>query len=152
MKIQSNSNNKVSHKAYIKPNTNFHILYGREMKRCGGLDPKSLKQFSELPNHCLEILQLNKLSNLWNKNIHSKERITDTTECVVLNQTTKQTANIILEDNCSPLNMFMKKIIELKNERFFLNTLTVSEEEFYDVLTTGRPLNQDFITAIDKLK
>ena len=63
MKVQSINNNfNVSHKAYFKPNTNFHILYGLEIEsNC--VNPESVKKVKELPNHRLEILKLSNSKN-----------------------------------------------------------------------------------------
>ncbi len=143
MKIQSINNhfkynqNSVPFKAYIKPNANFHILYGHET--CG-LNAKLVKQLNELPNDCIEILQLNKL----------EASVADTTECIILNHTTKQTENINLENNWSPLNKLIKNIVELKDTRFFNYKMTPTEAQLYKVMTTGKPLDKFYADNIEK--
>ena len=135
MQVQSINNrgkynyqqNKPSFQAYIKPNANFHILYGKEANfmaetqrkmfnaNFGVLDPFLVKKFSELPKHCLEILKINKINQEYN--------IMDIFECVVLNHETKRTANIRLEPSCAPLTQLMEGIVEKENTAFFIQTL-----------------------------
>lgn len=143
--------NKPSFKAYLKPNANFHILYGIETRGAGGITPKLIKKFNELPNHCIEILKLNKLNNFWGKTDSVRESIFDTTECVLLNHVTKQTTNIVLEDNLLPLNKLIESIIELKDESFFTHESSYTQKEFYNTLTTGKPLDKTLIEIIDRM-
>ena len=150
--INRNQNqNKPSFKAYLKPNANFHILYGIDTKGAGGITPKLIKKFNELPNHCIEILKLNKLNNVWGKADSARESIFDTTECVLLNHVTKQTANIVLEDNLLPLNKLIERIIGLKDESFFTHESSYTQKKFYDTLTTGKPLDKTIAAIIDNM-
>ena len=144
--------NKPSFNAYLKPNANFHILYGTEIRGAGSITPKLIKKFSELPNHCIEILKLNKLDNVWGKANSAKASIFDTTECVLLNHVTKQTANVVLEDNLSPLNKLIESIIEFKDKSFFTHEPSYTQKEFYDTLTTGKPLDKTLTEIIDNMK
>ena len=143
--------NKPSFKAYLKPNVNFHILYGIETNGSAGITPKLIKKFNELPNHCIEILKLNKLDNVWGKAASVRGSIFDTTECVILNHVTKQTANVVLEDNILPLNKLIERIIELKEESFFTYKPSYTQKEFYDTLTTGKPLDKTIAAIIDNM-
>ena len=67
MQISPIQQNNTSFKAYIKPNANFHILYGKPPKKdniFGIMNPVLVKQLSELPNHCIEILKIKELLKL----------------------------------------------------------------------------------------
>ena len=129
MKVQAiNTNNyqqrKPSFKAYIKPNANFHILYGKEANfmaetqrkmfnaNFGVLDSFLVKKFSELPKHCLEILKINKINQEfvkeYTKITQVEDNIMDVFECIVLNHETKRTANIRLEPSQAPLTKLME--------------------------------------------
>lgn len=131
MKIQSiNNNYNVSHKAYFKPNTNFHILYGREIKS-NFVNPMLVKKVKELPNHELEILKLSNSKN-------NSKNLIDEIDCVVLNNETKQTANINLI-NWTPFNELLEKIVALKDNPFFTRELSVTEKMCYDDLTKDAP-------------
>lgn len=156
MKVPSiNSNNyNISYKAHIKPNANFHMLYGLDAQSSNGLvivNPKLVKQMNELPNHCIEILKLNKLNNSLNGFAKSQESILDETECIIVNHTTKRTANIYLANKVTPLNQLIKGIIALKNKDFFNNEMIGTEKVFYETLTTGKPLDESFVKTIDNL-
>ena len=131
MKIQSiNNNYNVSHKAYFKPNTNFHILYGREIEsNC--VNPKLVKKIKELPNHELEILKLSDSKN-------NSKNLIDEIDCVVLNNETKQIANINLI-NWTPFNELLEKIVALKDNPFFTRELSVTDKMCYDDLTKNAP-------------
>ena len=145
---------KPSFQAYIKPNANFHILYGKEANfmaetqrkmfnaNFGVLDSFLVKKFSELPKHCLEILKINKINQEYN--------IMDIFECVVLNHETKRTANFCLEPSQAPLTKLMEGIVEKENTAFFKGELLGSDKALYNTLTTGEPLDEIYIKAIDK--
>ena len=164
MQVQSINNrgkynyqqSKPSFKAYIKPNANFHILYGKEANfmaetqrkmfnaNFGVLDPFLVKKFSELPKHCLEILKINKINQEYN--------IMDIFECVVLNHETKRTANICLEPSQAPLTKLMEGIVEKENTAFFKGELLGSDKALYNTLTTGEPLDEMYIKAMNEYK
>lgn len=131
MKVQSINNNfNVSHKAYFKPNTNFHILYGLEIKsNC--VNPELVKKVKELPNHRLEILKLSNSKN-------NSKNLIDEIDCVVLNNETKQVANYKLI-NWTPFNELLEKIISLKNTSFFVRELSVTDKMCYEDLTNDAP-------------
>ena len=164
MKVQAiNTNNyqqnKPSFRAYIKPNANFHILYGKEANfmaetqrkmfnaNFGVLDSFLVKKFSELPKHCLEILNINKVN-------HKKDEIYiwDAFECLVVNHDTKRTTNVRLEPSLAPLTKFMEGIIKKEDTAFFKGKLDVMDKAFYNTLTTGEPLDEMYINAINSLK
>lgn len=153
MKIQSIDNNykynqnNIPFKAYIKPNVNFHILYGHEIN---GGNPKLVKQLNELPNHCIEILQLNKLKSVFDRVSDGKESMLDSTECIILNHTTKRTENITLKDKWSPLNHLIESIIGLKDKPFFKYKMGAVESELYETMTTGKPLTELVASTIEK--
>ena len=173
MKVQAiNTNNyqqsKPSFKAYIKPNANFHILYGKEANfmaetqrkmfnaNFGVLDSFLVKKFSELPKHCLEILKINKINQEfvkeYTKITQVEDNIMDVFECIVLNHETKRTANIRLEPSQAPLTKLMEGIVEKENTAFFKGELLESDKALYNTLTTGEPLDEMYIKAMNEYK
>ena len=173
MKVQAiNTNNyqqnKPNFKAYIKPNANFHILYGKEASfmaetqrkmfgaNFGVLNPFLVKRFSELPKHCLEILKIDKINQEFKKQFNTitkvEDSIMDVFECIVLNHETKRTANIRLKPSYAPLTELMEGIIEKENTAFFKGELLGSDKAFYNTLTTGEPLDEIYIKAMNKCK
>ena len=173
MKVQAiNTNNyqqnKPNFKAYIKPNANFHILYGKEASfmaetqrkmfgaNFGVLAPFLVKRFSELPKHCLEILKINKINQEfvkeYTKITQVEDNIMDVFECIVLNHETKRTANIRLEPSFAPLTQLMEGIVEKENTAFFKGELLERDKAFYNTLTTGEPLDEMYIEAMNKYK
>ena len=128
--VNKNNYYNVSHKAFFKPNTNFHILYGRQIKELS-VNPYTVKELKELPNHCLEILSIAtdkvfKLSNCGFKKVQV---------CTVLNHRTKQTLGITIEDK-NPFNSLMDGIIKLKDKPFFNKELSPIDEDIYEALVT----------------
>ncbi len=173
MKVQAiNTNNyqqnKPNFKAYIKPNANFHILYGKEANfmaetqrkffdvNFGVLAPLLVKKFSELPKHCLEILKINKINQEfvkeYTKITQVEDNIMDIFECIVLNHETKRTANIRLEPSCAPLTKLMEGIIKKEDTAFFKGELLESDKALYNTLTTGEPLDEMYINAMNEYK
>ena len=173
MKVQAvNTNNyqqnKPNFKAYIKPNANFHILYGKEANflaekqrnmfgaNFGVLDPFLVKKFSELPKHCLEILKINKIKQEfikeYTKITQVEDNIMDEFECIVLNQETKRTANIRLEPSHAPLTKLMEGIVEKEDTAFFKGELDFMDKAFYNTLTTGEPLDELYIKVMNEYK
>lgn len=160
--------NKPSFKAYIKPNANFHILYGKEANfmaetqrkmfnaNFGVLDSFLVKKFSELPKHCLEILKINKINQEfvkeYTKITQVEDNIMDVFECIVLNHETKRTANIRLEPSQAPLTKLMEGIVEKENTAFFKGELLESDKALYNTLTTGEPLDEMYIKAMNEYK
>ena len=167
MQISPIQQNNTSFKAYIKPNANFHILYGKEANfmaetqrkmlnaNFGVLDPSLVKKVSELPKHCLEILKINKLNKMFEMEFGEITKVEDSAldelECVVLNHQTKRTANIRLEPSFAPLTKLMKGIIEKENTTFFKGELLESDKALYNTLTTGEPLDEMYINAINAI-
>ena len=168
MQISPIQKNNTSFQAYIKPNANFHILYGKEANfmaetqrkmfnaNFGVLDPFLVKKFSELPKHCLEILKINKINQEFKKIygtiVEVEDDITDIFECVVLNHETKRTANIRLEPSQAPLTQLMEGIVEKENTAFFKGELLESDKALYNTLTTGEPLDEMYIKAMNEYK
>ena len=151
MKVHSIDNNckynrnNIPFKAYIKPNANFHILYGLESY---GANAKLVKQLNELPNHCIEILQLNKLKSSSDRVSAISDSVHDTAECIILNHTTKRTENITLK-GILPLNQLITSIIGLKDKPFFKHKMGAVESELYKTLTTGKSLNEFIAKGIE---
>ena len=168
MQISPIQKNNTSFKAYIKPNANFHILYGKETNfmaetqremfnaNFGVLVPFLVKKFSELPKHCLEILKINKINQEFKKEYNTitqvEDNIMDVFECIVLNHETKRTANIRLEPSFAPLTQLMEGIVEKENTAFFKGELLESDKALYNTLTTGEPLDEMYIKAMNEYK
>jgi len=168
MQISPIQQNNTSFKAYIKPNANFHILYGKETNfmaetqremfnaNFGVLVPFLVKKFSELPKHCLEILKINKINQEFKKEYNTitqvEDNIMDVFECIVLNHETKRTANIRLEPSFAPLTQLMEGIVEKENTAFFKGELLESDKALYNTLTTGEPLDEMYIKAMNEYK
>ena len=173
MKVQAiNTNNyqqnKPSFQAYIKPNANFHILYGKEANfmaetqrkmfgaNFGVLAPFLVKKFSELPKHCLEILNINKLDEMFKmefgKITKVKDNVLEELECVVFNHETKRTTKVHLEPSFAPLTQLMEGIIKKENTAFFKGELLESDKALYNTLTTGEPLDEMYIKAMNEYK
>ena len=140
MQISPIQQNNTSFKAYIKPNANFHILYGKPPKKdniFGIMNPVLVKQLSELPNHCIEILKINELKSK--------------TKCIILNQATNRAVNLELENKEPIINQLMKSIIDLKDDKFFKHKILRHEEFLYKTLTTGEPIREADSRIIDKI-
>ena len=140
MQISPIQQNNTSFKAYIKPNANFHVLYGKPLKKdtiFGIMSPTLVKQLSELPDHCIEILKIKELKTK--------------TKCTILNQATNRAANIELENKEPVINQLMKSIIDLKDDKFFKHKITKNEEYLYRTLTTGKAIGDVVSKVINKL-
>ena len=103
----------------------------------GIMSPTLVKQLSELPDHCIEILKIKELKTK--------------TKCTILNQATNRAANIELENKEPIINQLMKSIIDLKDDKFFKHKIARHEEILYKTLTTGEPIGETDSRIIDKI-
>ena len=164
MKVQAINNrgkynyqqNKPNFKAYIKPNANFHTLYRRETWTNSPI-PHIVKQFNELPDHCLEVVAL---KTHYAINPRCESLASDKIECTIFNHTTKQSVKYTIQRAWRPLNELMEAIIAHKDEPLFnsvlekpkasIKTSTTGEARpqtdsllqqiLYKTMTTGEPL------------